>query len=373
MKNLYGGSEVLRKKVLGPVTVAQLVAMVVLLIVSPLILSFGGFGSSFIGWLIVAVLAYMVIHVLKADVKTKAAYGVVLGVVCILFGAFVAAPTYVDNIGNETVSDHGAFSSVTYISEEDGTVTASGTLNDGDYSHHTPYLAYADVKMVGFGSVYFDHYDYEKMDVNGTSVTKTISVDPSKLYTLVLVLADENGDGSYDVDRGSSSTATVTSFTGVDTGSICLKGAAYCVMFVLVFYYLILVFSTILRRKIGGERKKMEESGRLYPQGYGRCQKCGAIVLPGEVRCRKCGAYIDRPESMKPKKVDYFQCSACGAEVPADATVCPKCGARFDSVENEVSHTDGTVNVSEETMECPACGKEVPKNADFCPFCGKKF
>ncbi len=66
------------------------------------------------------------------------------------------------------------------------------------------------------------------------------------------------------------------------------------------------------RSRMQKTRTKMENEGRLYPQGYGRCAKCNAIILPGEVECRKCGAYIDRPDDMRQKKVDYFRCTNCG-------------------------------------------------------------
>ena len=157
-----------------------------------------------------------------------------------------------------------------------------------------------------------------------------------------------------------------------DTTMICLTGTAYTVAFAAILFFMILVFSTMMRSSAEKTRAKMEAEGRLYPQGYGRCKQCGAMVLPGEVNCRKCGAYIDVPDELRVKKKDFFQCSECGAEVPSDATECPKCGAKFDEAqENVVVHADGTEDISTESIVCPECGSTVPSNADWCPKCGQ--
>ncbi|MCL1984664.1 MAG: zinc ribbon domain-containing protein [Methanomassiliicoccaceae archaeon] len=105
----------------------------------------------------------------------------------------------------------------------------------------------------------------------------------------------------------------------------------YSVFMILVFPYLILsVLVWWMRRSLERTRARLEAEGRLYPQGYGRCKRCGTIVLPGEISCRKCGEYIDVPEEMRVKKVNYFECSECGREVPEDAGVCPYCGEAFE-------------------------------------------
>jgi len=99
----------------------------------------------------------------------------------------------------------------------------------------------------------------------------------------------------------------------------------------LVLPFLILSLLTWwMRQNLERTRERLEKEGRLYPQGYGRCNRCGSLVLPGEICCRKCGEYIDVPEEMRVKKVNYFECSECGREVPEDAGVCPYCGEAFD-------------------------------------------
>ena len=103
------------------------------------------------------------------------------------------------------------------------------------------------------------------------------------------------------------------------------------VFVVLVLPFLLLSLLTWwMRMNLEKTRARLEKEGRLYPQGYGRCKRCGSLVLPGEVSCRKCGEYIDVPEELRVKKVNYFECSECGREVPQDAGVCPYCGEAFE-------------------------------------------
>ena len=106
----------------------------------------------------------------------------------------------------------------------------------------------------------------------------------------------------------------------------------------LILPFLILALLTWwMRRNLERVRARMEAEGRLYPQGYGRCKRCGSLVLPGEAMCRKCGEYVDVPEEMRVKKVSYFECSECGREVPQDAGVCPYCGEAFDDEPKQLS------------------------------------
>jgi RNA polymerase subunit RPABC4/transcription elongation factor Spt4 len=95
-------------------------------------------------------------------------------------------------------------------------------------------------------------------------------------------------------------------------------------------FLLIALINIQMRKNLERTRERLEKEGRLYPPGYGRCKRCGSVVLPGEVCCRRCGEYIDVPEEMRVKKVNYFECSECGREVPEDAGVCPYCGDVFD-------------------------------------------
>ena len=95
-------------------------------------------------------------------------------------------------------------------------------------------------------------------------------------------------------------------------------------------FLLISMLAWYMRRNLERVRARLEAEGRLYPPGYGRCKRCGTVVLPGEICCRRCGEYIDVPEELRVKKVDYFECSECGREVPEDAGVCPYCGETFE-------------------------------------------
>lgn len=381
MDSNNAGSSVFSKTVFRSVTVMQIIAMCAAAVIGIAVLCVGGFGGSAIGWLIVAVVIYMIPHFFGVKPKAKAGFALIFAVVAIVVGGAVVGPSFVDNNSRESVSDHGAFSDVSYVYDDSAkTITVDADFDMTGYDGDTIYLCYAKVTLVPFNSSpqieSLKNIPLDSTHISGSHLQYTLTgsdFDMSELYNLVLAIGktDENGDVVYDGD--SASIATLTGFTGAGCSSQCYTGAAVVMLYVLFIFFLILVFSTLLRRTISGKRKKMENDGRLYPQGYGRCDKCGALVLPGEIKCRKCGAYIDRPEEMRRKKDDFFQCSACGAEVPGDAQVCPKCGAKFDGVENVVSHIDGKVDVSEESYPCPKCGEMVPKNAVFCPKCGKKF
>ena len=101
-------------------------------------------------------------------------------------------------------------------------------------------------------------------------------------------------------------------------------------MLVVFPFVLLSILIWWMRRNLEKVRARLEAEGRLYPPGYGRCKRCGTIVLPGEVACRRCGEYVDVPEHLRVKKINYFECSECGREVPEDAGVCPFCGEAFD-------------------------------------------
>jgi RNA polymerase subunit RPABC4/transcription elongation factor Spt4 len=110
----------------------------------------------------------------------------------------------------------------------------------------------------------------------------------------------------------------------------------YITAYILVLPFTILaVLSWWMRMNLERTRARLEKEGRLYPPGYGRCKRCGTIVLPGEISCRRCGEYIDVPEELRVKKVNYFECSECKREVPEDAGVCPFCGEVFDDDGNK--------------------------------------
>ena len=222
-------------------------------------------------------------------------------------------------------------------------------------------------------------FDPTTLEHGDSTLGGTVTVDENGVYH-VTVSGVDVPDGSLYVmgafivlpqNNAVESMNAIVNNNASET-NLALTGAAYTVAYAAIVFFIILIFSALMRRSAEKTRAKMEAEGRLYPQGYGRCKQCGAMVLPGEVNCRKCGAYIDVPEELKPKKKDSFTCSECGAEVPGDAKVCPKCGAAFDEDdENVVVHADGTEDVSSETVVCPECGNVVPANADWCPRCGK--
>lgn len=368
--NTIGETTFLGKE-LGPVTVGQLVAIVISFVIGLVLLCIDG-ANGLIIWVIVAIILYMLPHVFGAKPKTKAVYPVIFAVLAILLGAFAVGPAYISDCSSEHLSEHDGFT-VDVIHYDSERIDISATYS-GE-SDRDVYLVYCEVNYVTFKSVFLsqsvDNMTKIPMVKNADGTYGgSMPVDSSKLYYFFVAHLGDNGK----IDTGSISKVDLTGFdfTGKDS-KYTVPGSAYALLYVLVIFYLILGFTTFMRNRFASTRQKMEAQGRLYPQGYGRCNFCGAIVLPGEVNCRKCGAYIDRPESMKPHKHDYFKCSACGAEVAENMTECPKCGAKFDGEENEVTHVDGTVDVSSQSVLCPVCGKHVPANSQRCTYCGKKF
>jgi len=113
---------------------------------------------------------------------------------------------------------------------------------------------------------------------------------------------------------------------GDETGRFLL----FTFVFTTLPFLLIALMNIWMRKNLEKVRERLEKEGRLYPQGYGRCKRCGTVVLPGEISCRRCGEYIDVPEELRVKKVNYFECSECKREVPEDAGVCPYCGEVFE-------------------------------------------
>ncbi len=344
--------------------------MVVIIVAVPiaLVLEALGFASMCIGFLIVAVILYMVPHLLGVlSVRMKAIIGVAFIILSLLIGTFGYAGLnhdMADSINTDT--DH-----VRDVSYDPATGVLTMTLVPVDGKEFAPAVKYGTVSGIAFGGV--RSTDQKTMDVTCTktgpnSYTGTANIGlPSGKFCLVTIFVDQ--------DQKTGMTFTVD--TGISDGdmmSICFVGSAYITAYIASMYFIILIFSALMRRSIGKTREKMEKDGRLYPQGYGRCKKCGAIVLPGEVNCRKCGTYIDVPEELKPKKKDKFVCSECGCEITGDARACPKCGRMFDDeIENEIRHADGTVDTSTEVFVCSECGEKVPVNAKRCPKCGATF
>lgn len=351
----FGSSGALAKE-LGPVTVGQILAMVIALAIGLLLFTYGG-ANNILVILIVAVVVYMLPHLFGADVKVKATFGVVFAVCGIIVGGLLVGPAFIDEHDGDSVSERNGIS----FEMTGDTVTAQYTGTE-DLQ-----VIVCEVLGVMFKSVTLDNPEYLPMAKSGSTYTCTLSLPSDKMYNICVAPVD--GDGKAVL---SSQSYSLLTGSGGDA-DLAVYSTAIVMLYCMVFYYLILVLTTLMRRKITDTREKMEAQGRLYPQGYGRCTFCGAVVLPGEVNCRKCGAYIDRPEYMKPHKKNYLTCSACGAEISQDMTECPKCGAKFDGEESVVTHADGTSDTTTEMMECPVCGKHIPAISEMCVYCGKKF
>lgn len=356
------------------ITVKQLVAMIIGILLALAILCLG-FGGSVLGWLGAAILLYICPRLAKVKSKDIAIYGVVFAVIAVLIGGLLVAPSFIDSYSDETPGDHGAFSNVTYTYTDDGTYTVEFDYDLTDYEGDSIIIYVAHINQILFTYPVADSADAyiiaSTEDSTLTSTTGHISytltdkqLSTDTLWEISLVVgtaySDDDGDGTYtliadsddwDYNTDSISMATLTGFAGADKYGPSFVGCADALVYTMIMFFLIVGMVWLIRDRVNKTREKMEKEGRLYPQGYGRCDNCGALILPGEVQCRKCGAYINRPDYMKPKKVDYFQCSNCGAEVPADSKVCPKCGAKFDAIEEDIVKDDGTVETVGETKE----------------------
>ncbi|MBR7152991.1 MAG: zinc ribbon domain-containing protein [Candidatus Methanomethylophilaceae archaeon] len=345
----------------------QLLGMAVALVVS-LVLEAVGFGTMCIGFLVISVILYMLPHLLGVEsVRIKAILGAVFIVVALVMGTFMYT-----GVNNETAGmidqDSDKIMDVGY-DESSGVLTATLVYPSGVVAE--PYVIHGKIDGIAFGNMrateLSDRIPMVAVSTVGAGTVYSADIDlPMDSYNLVTVYWDDDTGMQFTVDTGVS---------GDDMVGICFTGAIYTVAYSAVIFYMILGFSALMRRSITKTRAKMEAQGRLYPQGYGRCKECDAIVLPGEITCRKCGTYIDVPDELRAVKKDYFVCTDCGSEVPSDAKACPKCGARFDqgSVETEVRHVDGSVDTSTEYFVCGDCGEKVPSNAKRCPKCGATF
>ncbi len=354
-----GNNPVLGKEI-GPVTLGQIIALVIATVLGLVLFTFGG-ANSILVILIVAIVVYMIPHLFGADPKTKAVFGVIFAVIALVVGAFVVGPACIDaNSTHEAAERNGIAFTVDDSFNVTATYSGSEELT----------VVITEIEGVIYNVPTVKSTDYQTMTKSGSTYTASLSLDNSKLYAVAVAPLD--ADGRAVLSSASAYVLTGFNFTGSNTDYTVIP-TAFIVAYTMIFFFIILGLTTLMRSRAYAARTKMESQGRLYPQGYGRCTFCGAVVLPGDVNCRKCGAYIDRPEYMKPHKKDYFTCSVCGAEVSSEMTECPKCGAKFDGEESIVTHTDGTEEVSSETMPCPECGKDIPAVAERCPYCGKKF
>jgi uncharacterized OB-fold protein len=319
-----------------------------------------------LGFFLIAVIIYMVPHILGVtSPKIKAVIGATFLVVMLLLGAFAYPDCARDvDIGKDT---NTVLNDVTYDNGDIVVIT--------DKAEYGIKLLYAPITEITFGQP-------TAID-RGAVVEKTFTYDGTNRYTCHAELED----GKYylievaaplDADNSQREYYDFLRNTGISSGDlikISFVGAGILALEIGLIFFVMLIFSELMRRSARKTREKMEKDGRLYPQGYSKCKECGTMVLPGEITCRKCGAPIDVPDDVKVlHKKDFFECSECGTEVPMDAKVCPKCGAVFDEEdETEITHVDGTVDSSTETFECSECGKTVPANAKRCPYCGAEF
>lgn len=348
------------------------IAGIVIALVAAIVLEVMGFGTlSCFGFFIIAVILYMVPHLLGVlSVRVKATVGILFIVIAMIVGSF-AYGGIVDQTTKLIDDDTDTIKDVSYDAATD-TITMTLDPVDG-LTNWNGVVKYGEITSSTFGTIIMPSTVLES-EISYTETagafpgTANLPLEDGKFYYVSVQILKE--DGSM------SSALTFTVDTGISGGGIVkinAYGAAVTVASASIIFFMILIFSALMRRSAEKTRAKMEADGRLYPQGYGRCKECGGMVLPGEVTCRKCGAYIDVPDELKAHKKDYFTCGECGAEVPNDADVCPKCGATFDTVVNEVQHEDGSVDESQDTFECSECGAIVPSNASRCPKCGAKF
>ncbi|MCL2032905.1 MAG: zinc-ribbon domain-containing protein [Methanomassiliicoccaceae archaeon] len=378
--NNAAGTKTMNLKWFGTLTLRQILGLIAAFVFA-LALTLVGFGYSCMcfGMLLIAVILYMLPRTFGVEnIKLMTLVGVLFTAAAVLIGGFVTAPGLVDaNQGDPP--DNEYFIDVEYTYTAGGVEIEAVLLKD--IGTGEVFFKYIAVTSIGLGmavdiaaTLDGDSMASAHMDVAGSLVSGSVSLDSDRLYLgyLMVVETDASGEEST-VENSATSARFLTGAYDGDLTPLCLLGCFVGTLYITIVFFLIMVFSNFMRVRVEKTRERMEKEGRLYPQGYGRCDECGAMVLPGEVNCRKCGAYIDRPDEMKPKKKDFFECSDCGAEVPMDAKTCPKCGAVFEEDEFEVVHSDGTVEITGETFACPECGAVSPATATFCVKCGAKF
>ena len=343
-------------------TPKQLIAIIVAFATS-IMLTVVGFAMSMLGFLIIAVLLYMLPHMMGVtSPKIKSIIGAVFIVALLLIAAFAYADAARDvsavSKNNTELKEVSVEDDVIIIVCDNPSLTVNGKIYRMTAMAFGVPLQPEESTAVEFTFAYADG-----------KYTAAPPMDAGNYYYVSVecqVTEDQKDLCAFLINNGISAN---------DVMMMNLSGSIIVIVEIMLVFYIMLVFSELMRRSARKKRAQMEKDGRLYPAGYSRCKKCGAIILPGEINCRKCGEPIDVPDEIKVlHKKDFFECSECGTEVPMDAKVCPKCGAVFDEeTETEVTHVDGSVSVSKETFECSECGKEVPANAKRCPFCGAEF
>ncbi len=345
-------------------TPKQWLAIIGAFALSVILVMTGLYAGMCLGFFMIAIILYMVPHITGvSSPKIKAVIGTVFVVSMLLIGTFA----YSGEAKEEELTDNPD-KSVTAMYFDDGIMTVESSNPSLNL-----YLIYAPVSQFTFGHVSgFTNIVHEKMTYADGKYTYPAKLQSGKYY-YVEVGEATNEDATkfnyYYVDK------VDTGLSSGDERAMNFYGAGFLMLEIGAIFFIMLIFSELMRRSARKTREKMEKDGRLYPQGYSKCKNCGTMVLPGEINCRKCGTPIEVPDDVKVlHKKDFFQCSECGTEVPMDAKSCPKCGAVFDEAEEAViQHADGSVDVSSETFQCSECGKTVPANAERCPYCGAVF
>jgi RNA polymerase subunit RPABC4/transcription elongation factor Spt4/energy-coupling factor transporter transmembrane protein EcfT len=346
-------------------TPKQWIATLLAFVVSAALVLSGLYFAMCMGFFIIAVLLYMLPHLAGVtSPRIKAVVGAVFVVMILLVGTFAYGDSAKD--AQSGVPTNKILTDVTF----DGTTITVVT----DQATYGITVSFSPVTAIAYGQPSsYDANNVKKVDLTdqGGKYTGTLALEQGKYYYIEVAAPLDEAKSNFEH-------YTIFYNTGIssdDVRGLNFAGAIVLAGEIALIFFVMLIFSELMRWSAKRSRKKMEEEGRLYPQGYGKCKKCGAMVLPGEINCRKCGEAIDVPEDVKVlHKKDFFECSECGTEVPNDAKFCPKCGAVFDEAdETVIKHADGTVDSSTETFECSECGKVVPANAKRCPYCGAEF
>ena len=327
----------------------------------------GLFVQMCLGFFIVAVLLYMLPHMLGVtSPKIKTVIGVTFIVVLLLVAAFAYSGSATDR---ESSLKNNEYIKEASFDFDTGTMTVISTDPNMDLK-----FTFSPVTGITFGIPSM----YDKSDVTEVrptyadgKYTEKLNLEKGKYYLIEAV-------ANYDTEDKPTEYYQVFYNNGIsssDVNMLSLNGSWMSILEIGIIFFVMLIFSELMRRSARKKRDQLIAEGRLYPEGYDKCKKCGTMVLPGEITCRKCGAPIEVPEDVKVlHKKDFFECSECGTEVPIDAKFCPKCGAEFnEATETVITHVDGTTDTTTETFECSECGKEVPANATRCPYCGAEF
>ncbi len=345
----------------------QWIGIVAGFIIAMVLTATGMILSMCLGFFIVAILLYMIPHVTGVkSVPIKAIVGAVFVVAILIVVAFAYSGSATNSMGYES-KDHSYIQEATWDGEN---LIITPSDKEADYK-----AEYFVIGMMNFGYPAMDGSEkripIELNRIDG-KIVGHVELPKGKYYYIQVDVLDKDGNRikgeSFQVFYNNGMSAS-------DVNALNLRGSGLTIAEIGLVYYLLLIFSALMRRSAEKTRAKMEKDGRLYPAGYDKCKQCGCLVLPGEITCRKCGAPIEVPEEIKVlHKKDFFVCSECGTEVPVDAQFCPKCGEKFnEETENVITHVDGTVDVSTETFTCSDCGKVVPANAQRCPYCGALF